>query len=100
MLWCTFNDQYPFNFLDSLELFGTYQDWLMGGPRLSEIPDLVKRWESAASRVHPGWPVYSAIRAEDYRKDGLLGCSVTLQCRMRREPIPNGQKTETTRDQR
>jgi hypothetical protein len=72
MIWCTFDKQYPFNFLDSLRLFGTYEDWLMGQPKLSEIPDLVQRWESAASGVHPGWPVHSAIRAEDYRKDGFL----------------------------
>jgi hypothetical protein len=72
MLWCTFDKQYPFNFLNNLSLFGTYEDWLMGAPKLSEMPDLVKRWETAASGIHPGWPVYTAIRPEDYKNDGFL----------------------------
>ena len=89
MLWCTFDDQYPFNLLESLELYGTYQDWLEGGPKLSEIPDLVKRWESLASGAHPGWPVYCAIRAEDYREDGFLPryvCIGNFRANWTREP--------------
>ncbi len=44
----------------------------MGRPKQSQIPELAQEWASTAQRLHPGWPVHSAIREEDYIKYGLL----------------------------
>jgi hypothetical protein len=78
MLWCTSEEQYPFNFFDELHLYGTYEDWLAGGPKVRDMPDLVKRWESRAIELHPGWPIHTAVQTEDYRDDGFLPSYVCI----------------------
>ncbi len=72
LLFCTFEERYPFSFLDSLHLYGTYEDWLMGSPKPAEMPKLLRRWEERAEALHSGWPVHSAIKASDYTEQGLL----------------------------
>ncbi len=53
----------PYDVLDSLHLYGTYEDWLMGRPKASQMPELLERWESRAQELYGNWPVYSAVQA-------------------------------------
>jgi hypothetical protein len=71
LLCCTSPDQ-PYDALDSLHLYSAYEDWLLGGPKATEMPELLQRWESRAQALHPGWPVHSSVQAGDYDEAGYL----------------------------
>jgi hypothetical protein len=45
--------------LDSLHLYRTYEDWLIGGPKASEMESLMRRWAGRAQALYQDWPVHS-----------------------------------------
>jgi hypothetical protein len=47
-------------------------------PKATDMPDLLKRWESRAQALYPGWPVRSAVQAGDYDAAGYLAHFVCI----------------------
>ena len=83
----------PYDVLESLHLCSAYEDWLMGGPKASEMGDLLKEWESRAQALYPGWPVRSAVQAGDYDEAGYLAhfvCIGFLTASKSRDPEMHG----------
>lgn len=62
--------------LDELHLYSTYEDWLMGGPKASEMEDLMRRWEARARTMYKGWPVHSVPASRDSK--GFLPLHVCI----------------------
>jgi hypothetical protein len=71
-LLCGASLDQPYDVLESLHLYSAYDGWLMGGPKASEMSDLLKEWESKAQALYPGWPVRSAVQTGDYDEAGYL----------------------------
>jgi len=71
-LLCHTSPDQPYEVLETLHLYGTYQDWLLGRPKPNEMADIVKDWETNARRLYPHWPVHSAVDASDYDERGYL----------------------------
>lgn len=71
MLYCTWLGQ-TYDSLESLHLYSAFEDWILGGPKATEMPELLKLWESRTRALYPGWPVHSAVQPGDFDEAGYL----------------------------